>query len=512
MQACYPASAGRPAAVNRLPGHQLIDSCAAATLRCATTCPPHMHSAALNRFDCERLSQADAASPSGLAESLHFGAPTMLQALPTQRTHCHDGSLRRTRQHPAPLMPACLQSTAVPPASYQPESFLDFSRADQHSSPCVAGGASRLSYPNSPCSGHRSHNASAAHFDTGRLAPYVLPHSNAAHHRQPAEVPPTTLRELYRHSAAQHAQHEAYRAQRHMYETPPAAMDAFDIALETDLRPRMSTDTVPCALDSRAQRSCGDQFQQLSARPQGVMRSSPGAGTRRQTAQAPQVYSSPMLAKQPLRQPAQRVLRPRAQWRPRTKPYLFDSMLQQVEQLHACDGGPQQQRGLRRKDAPIDSYYGGEARQPAKRACRPAAAAPCAVYAPGSASVLREAARPAVRGNQSVPRAEPAPQPTPRGCRTWEVMHDIASVPDGQWHHEFLNDLAGLLGSEAVQEARPAPPELDTLSCAGGRGSVCGAECRTRQPLWRRHTVPGWQQTPVLEHSVHSMYEGVGEN
>lgn len=513
VQACGHNSTGLPAAVSRPPRLRAPDCGAAATLRCATTRPQHTHGARLNHLDGERLSQADAASPSGLEESLHFGVPTMFQALPSQRAQYHDGALGRTREHPTPLMPPRLPSAATPPASYHPESFLDFSRADQHSSPC---GASKVSNPNSPCSGPRSHNASAAHFDAAWLAPYGHPHSAAAHHRQHAKVPRTTLRELYRHSAAHHAQQSARRGQLREYEM--SAMEAFDIALETDLRPRMSTDAVPCAQEARSQHAGGAHYHQVSGRAQGMLRSTTCAGPVRPMAQKPPVYSKPILTQQPLRQAAQRVPGPRTTWRPRSQPYLFDSMLQQVEQLHACDGELYQQRGVRRKDAPIDGCNRGVAAQPAKRARRPAAAAaPCTVYAQGGLPVPQGAARPGVQGlgYQSMARTpQAAPQPVPRGCRTWEVMHDIASVPDGQWHHEFLNDLAGLLGHEAMPVARPAPPELDAQSCVGGGGAVCGGDVCAPQPLMRWHALPGWQQSSLYEHSTHSMgmCEGAGEN
>ena len=85
-------------------------------------------------------------------------------------------------------------------------------------------------------------------------------------------------------------------------------------------------------------------------------------------------------------------------------------------------------------------------------------------------------------------------------------MHDIARAPGGQWHLESLNDLAGLLGGEAVQEARPAPPECDAASGVGRSGAVCGGSGG-----FERAVAQSWQQR--LAHEAGGILcEGSGEN
>lgn len=181
-------------------------------------------------------------------------------------------------------------------------------------------------------------------------------------------------------------------------------------------------------------------------------------------------------------------------------------MLQQVERLHACDAAPAPQPSVRRKAA-IEEFY-ADAPRPSKRAC---GGGDPALYAGGVVALQPCVNRQVVRGYECAP-TPPDPAQAAGACRTWEVMHDIARGPEGHWHTEFLNDLAGLLGHEGAPEARPAPPELDAESCNGGSGAVCGLGAAAASQPWGHRAGLAWQSPAAYEHNSMGMCEGMGEN
>eukprot|EP00892_Ulva_mutabilis_P011383 jgi/Ulvmu1/8617/UM046_0016.1 len=503
---------------------------ATTTLRCATALQNDMHSGPLF-FDCDRQAQADAASPSGVAETLHFGAAPASRGMPQACPRFHEAAFGHVQQQQCTSRSPAQRSVlhpggppATPVARAQTCHHLPSADLLPHITEparCAAVG-SRTSNPVSPCSGHLSHNASAVHFDMSNHGPQPSllqrtlrqsrAHRAAEEHRraQRAQHAPASLQSLYHTPSAlqvpQHAQ-----CSRHAQPRPTSALQAFQNVLERDTLPPAATMTARCdEAQHAAMRDVPWQHSMLNA---GSMPVNPAG-------------SAPSVAVLPHHQPRIRAAAVHVMRRREHKPqhwqlkqFQFDAMLQQVEQLHACKEAPapaQPQPQLKRgRCVALNDVFCSQQSHLSTRHSHPGARQ-CQAEARDQQQMpqKRLAAAPAVAQWQAVVRgyrSQPKPQQAQQavgGLRTWEVMYDIASTPGAQWHAESLNDLAGLLGGEAVPESRPAMPECDAESGVGFSGAVCG---RGRGGGLRMQPLAGLWCQPHSS-AQQGLVEGFGEN